>query len=76
MTNVCIPQFAIIPIGSQRSEARGCANGYPEGNLTHIAMFEVTVKAMLDVTSSLYGFVSMPPSRTETEARRFKPHNR
>lgn len=49
MTSVCIFKFISISIGLQRSEASGCANGYPEGHLTHIAMFEVTAKAMLDV---------------------------
>lgn len=38
-----------VPIGS---EARGCANGYPEGDLIHIAMLSLTAKALLEVASA------------------------
>ena len=52
MTRVCILKFVAISIGSQRSEVRGCANGYPDGDLMHIAMLSLTTKALLKVASS------------------------
>jgi hypothetical protein len=76
MSRVCVPQFVSISIGSQRSEARGCANGYPEGDLIHIAMLSLTVKAVLEVVSTSLQVRLDGASLTETESRRFKAHNR
>ena len=52
MTRVCVPQFVTLSIGSKWSEARGCANGHPEGDLTHISTFSLTVKVVLEVAST------------------------
>ncbi len=55
MTRVCVSQFVRISIGSQRSEATGCANGYLEGDLIQIDMLSLTVKVVLEVASTSAG---------------------
>lgn len=76
MTRVCASQFVSISIGSQRSEASGCANGGPEGDLVHIDMLSPTVKALLEVASTSLRVRLDDRSLAQTQDRRFKAHNR
>lgn len=52
MTKGCVPEFVGFSIGSQRSEARGCANGYLEVDLIRITMFLFSVKVVIEVAST------------------------
>jgi hypothetical protein len=52
MTRVCAHQIVCFSIGPQRSEVTGCANGCPEGDLIHIAIFSLTAKIVLEVGST------------------------